>query len=229
MLRNAEVLKTTPRSIVFPWNHEGHIDVLKELQYSCYRGGKRNRLGYPIWNDGIWDVSKTYYFTAKEAIRRSRTPNNLLELAIHYGGLLHVWTHPWNMAPHGDPGTFIADSLRPFLTQAVTRRKDGNLWIATMRQIANYCEAVRSTRIHNYSRTEKAVEFVAECRVETPPYDSPPEITLKTQTASPRNKVRVFTNGVLTHAFNATWRRYGEVTFDVTFEQTRVDIRVETG
>lgn len=225
--RNAVALSTIPRSFVFPWNREGQKDVLKEAGFICYRGGAHDILGYADWDEGIWNIPKTHYLKGDDAHYERSILRRLVDLAIHRECLLHIWTHPWNLQTNGESADFVHGFMDQFFRYVALKREEGLLWVGTMGQIANYCEALRNTRISATTTRTDELRAVAECRVSSPPYDPVPKVTLKASLPARASKVEVISNGVPTHSFNASWRKFKTVHFSEAFVTPRKEIQIQ--
>lgn len=180
-----------PVSFIFPWNREGHLATLQELGFIAYRGNQQARISYPLRNKGLWDIHQTYYLSRKSPYEL-KVILKLLDLAISYGGVFHIWSHPWNLHLDGNVEKFTEKVLIPFFEHAATRRKEGSLWICTMRELANYSEARRNCQIETSIRKGNNIKLVVSCRSSDKGFDFPPTITLRIPLPKRPSVLKVF-------------------------------------
>lgn len=180
ILKCMEVLKDVKRPVtfIFPWNRLGHLPLLREYGFVTYRGNKTAKLTYPSRTQQLWDVHGTYYLVEKSA-KEVNAILGLLDSAISYGCVLHLWSHPWDLHIKGNVRKLMEKVLDPVFDYAAKKRKDGLLWICTMRELANYCEARENCSIENVNKTKDKVGFSAHCKIDDPRFDFPSSITLR--------------------------------------------------
>ena len=197
ILKCVEVLKDVkkPVTFIFPWNKLGHLPLLREYGFVTYRGNKTPKLAYPYKTQHLWDVHGTYYLVERSAEEISAI-FGLLDSAISYGCVLHLWSHPWDMHINGNVGKFMERVLDPLFSYATKKRKDGLLWICTMRELANYCEARECCRIEDVDKTKDKVSFSAYCKIDDPRFDFPPSITLQIPVPRGWKEIRVLVDDV---------------------------------
>ena len=123
------------KSFVFPGNFEGNFEALARLGFIAYRGSTNAHLAYPnkvgeVWNlPGslqLFDSSVDYHRRLARYVRK----------AIETGTLIHLSFHPSESNPSA-----IQETLVPGLRYLRGLEERGLLWIATMEEIASYCEA----------------------------------------------------------------------------------------
>jgi len=133
----------TPRSIVFPGNLVGDLDVLPKVGITTYRGhDDQYKVQYPSRSkNGLWDIRQSMQLVGKgREDRLVQIAKRLIDCAIASNAVFHLWFHPYEV----DENT-TQRALVPILEYANEMRKKGKLWIATMEEIANYCEAREKT------------------------------------------------------------------------------------
>ena len=165
-------------SFIFPNNKVNYLNLLREHTFIAYRGDMVGKLAYPSKTEGLWDIHKTYYVHEKSIYEISFILR-LIDLAINYGCVFHLFFHPWNFSLDGSPRKFAKKVLELILNYATEKQKQKRLWICTMRELANYCEARENCRIKNIDKTEDKISFSAKCKISDPRFDFPPEVTLK--------------------------------------------------
>lgn len=180
ILQCIEVVKKakSPVTFVFPWNREGHLLLLKEYGFITYRGNKTAKLAYPSKTQQLWDIHQTYFLTEKSA-REVNVILTLIDSAISYGHVLHIWSHPWNISIDQNVGRFIEKVMDPLLSYAARKRSHGSLWVCTMRELSNYCEAREACRIERINKTKDKISFSVHCMINDQRFDFPPTVTLR--------------------------------------------------
>jgi peptidoglycan/xylan/chitin deacetylase (PgdA/CDA1 family) len=131
-----------PRSLVYPFNKMGHayLDLLSEMSITAVRHrDQRVTLSYPERTpSGIYKLYESMNL---------RTPNHydyldkveiFMTKAAERHGVFHLWFHP------SDPTRLFETELLRILRFLDSQRKEGLTWIATMGEIAAYCEARES-------------------------------------------------------------------------------------
>jgi len=128
-----------PRSLVYPHNRMGHTDLLADLSITAVRYRdrlRRVRLSYPERMP-----SGVYKFYESMILRTSMNYDYLdkvklfLEEAVARRAAFHLWFHP------SDPLSVAETELLPIIRYLDSQRKEGLVWVATMAEIASYCEA----------------------------------------------------------------------------------------
>jgi hypothetical protein len=239
ILKCADLLKDVKRPVtfIFPWNKLGHLSLLRKYGFVTYRGNKTPKLTYPSKLQQLWDVPGTYYLVERSAEEVS-VIIGLLDFAISYGCVLHFWSHPWDMSINGNVRRFMGTILDPLFSHAVMKRKRGLLWICTMRELANYCEARENCCIENINETKGKISFSVHCEIEDQRFDFPPSTTLQIPVPRRWKGVRVLLDGV-EQRFDASclltkrwWNSYLFLTLsfkEPTHEVSVVEVDQENG
>ncbi|MFA5499524.1 MAG: polysaccharide deacetylase family protein [Candidatus Omnitrophota bacterium] len=171
-----EVMKTygiTPRSMVFPGNFEGHLDILSGLGIVACRSHREGiELSYPTkGTEGVWDIHTS------SPLRRARGYDFFKRAKVFIGKAIkdrlvyHIYFHP------SDDNELISNAFAKILEYADKERSSGNLWLATMKEIAGYCEARETTSIRS-SIDGNAVNIRFDTKLDQAKYGNP-DITLK--------------------------------------------------
>ena len=164
------------KTFIFPNNKVNYLNLLREYGFVAYRGDLVGKLTYPSKTEGLWDIHKTYYIHEKSIYEISFILR-LIDLAIASGCVLHLFFHPWNVSLDGSPRKFTERVLEPILDRA--NRKQEMLWICTMRELANYCEARENCKVTTYTKINGQIKMEVGCEVSDSRFDFPPEVTLK--------------------------------------------------
>lgn len=151
-----------PVTFVFPWNRYGHFDILREEGFIAYRG-KNKKLGYPLKITNLWDIHPLFYISEKN-FSYSGVLKSLVDLAIAYRAVCHIWFHPWNLEVGGDVSKFLSDTIKPLLEHVRSRRQDGKLWVCTLKDLANYCEARSSCSLICEPKS-RSINVNADCEM----------------------------------------------------------------
>jgi peptidoglycan/xylan/chitin deacetylase (PgdA/CDA1 family) len=129
----------SPRSLVYPYNNRVHayLDLLAELSIVAVRQrDKRIRLSYPertsagvykLYESLILRTSKHYDYVDKVKI--------FLSTAARRHAVFHLWFHP------SESTAVFENEFRRILQYIDSLRSTGLVWVATMGEIAAYCEA----------------------------------------------------------------------------------------
>jgi len=133
------------------------------MGFTAYRG-REKKLAYPSKNNGLWNVHPLFYLYERN-YTYSGVLKALLDLAISREAVFHLWFHPWNLEVAGDVSRYIKDTIRPLFEYADLKRKDGELWVCTLGELANYCEARSRTEVHHHER-DGSVDIGIEHRMD---------------------------------------------------------------
>jgi len=141
-----------PRSITFPYNFEGHFDVLNRMGIIAFRGYYgAPKIQYPKkTNEGLWDIHQSLLFNPLPHVDYVRKCKQLIDDAVRNTGVFHVYFHPSELNE-----SIIKKILIPVLEYACEKRKTRDLWIATMGEIARYCEAREKTKLIAEQKNEQ--------------------------------------------------------------------------
>jgi len=176
----------SPATFVFPWNRYGHFDLLKDEGFIAYRGRKR-RLGYPSKISDLWDIHPLVYISEK-SYSYSGILKALVDLAITHRALFHLWLHPWNMEAGGDVSKYLSDTLRPLFQHVKSRRQEGKLWLCTLGELANYCEARSNCTLTHFNPEDRSIIIDAKCEIKDDRFNKRQFLTLGVKI--PKNGVR---------------------------------------
>lgn len=150
-------------SFVFPYNHQGQHQILRDAGFTCFRGDaveSPSRIGRlyeqtfaaapvvqrPVQHEsGLWNVPASMFlmplagFLRSIGGRRSRRERvrRGIARAIQENTVFHLWAHPHNF--FGDGGAMIG-CLQEVLEVVVDARNCGDLECQTMATIAARCE-----------------------------------------------------------------------------------------
>ena len=129
------------RSMVFPGGTNGNYAVLAKHGFTNYRVNSKWDLFYPEKNKfGLWSLPSSatienagFGWTPEYYAKRYR---KFIDKAIKTGTVCHLWFHP-------SIDKFCLREVFPEVLEYARKKADeGDLWIATMSQMADYCEQV---------------------------------------------------------------------------------------
>lgn len=134
----AKPYKLSLKSIVFPGGTWGNITVLKKHGIQIYRKNEDFDLAYPYRDEhgllvtnssGTLEYNLAYGWTPAYYLKRLK---KYIDKAVSTGTIAHLWFHP-----SLDPS--ILETVFPaFFSYVDKKRQDGDLWIGTMDEIAEY-------------------------------------------------------------------------------------------
>jgi len=136
ILRCAGVLdlKAIPKTFVFPWNREGHFDLLKRMGFATYRG-KQRVIGAPSNEKGLWNIPPVYYVD-HNSIGAGDLINRYIDVCVRYRSVFHLWLHPWSLIERGDLAAMMETTMDPVFQHMAELRDDGLLSTSTMGEIS---------------------------------------------------------------------------------------------
>jgi len=142
--REARWLGRRLRSFVFPANFPGNFGALAACGFISFRGPPRWDLTYPAKEQGLWNIPGSLQLFDPEVDYMNRLPR-YLGAGARAGSAVHLNFHPSLLDVR-----MIDETLAPTLRLVKERERTGDAWIATMDQIASFCE----TRGRAVVRTE---------------------------------------------------------------------------
>jgi peptidoglycan/xylan/chitin deacetylase (PgdA/CDA1 family) len=134
----------SPRSLVYPYDNRVHayLDLLSALGITAVRNrDQRVRLSYPERT-----ASGVYKLYDSMMLRTARHYDYLdkvkvfLATAAKRRAVFYFWFHP------SEPSALFETEFRRIIQYIDSRRKAGLVWIATMAELAAYCEAREQLR-----------------------------------------------------------------------------------
>jgi len=141
------------RSFVFPGNFEGNFAALRENGFIAYRGGDGVDLSYPEKAHGLWNIRESLQLFDPEVDYSRRLPL-YVEAAIRAQVACHLSFHP------SEPSAAtVSGVLLPALAYLKSLEARGDIWIATMEELASYCEARSSALVREVSPLDWIVKW----------------------------------------------------------------------
>jgi hypothetical protein len=187
-----------PVTFIFPWNRIAHLNLLEKEGFIVYRGNRLPKLTYPQKTGRLWNIHGTYYLTEKSLSKMYFT-RKIIDFALAYGCVFHLWLHPWNAHVKGDVEKFVKEIFEPILAYAASKKDRKLLWICTLRELANYSAAKELCHIDSIERTKDKISFSVHCAIKNPRFDLPPSITLQIEIPSKWRDAEVYVDDVKQH------------------------------
>jgi len=188
------------RSLVYPYNNMGHAYHALLHRYGIIAVRHRDdriRLSYPERSPaGVYKIYESMNLRSASYYHYRDKAELFISHAIERGAAYHLWFHP------SDPSEVFRNEFSQILKIIQREREAGNLWAATMADLAAYCEA--RERISVQSKTENNTRTIEVRSVlDTQKYGTP-EVTLVVRTqAAPKRVQRETGNTVETLAPSA--------------------------
>jgi hypothetical protein len=141
------------RTLVYPFNIMGHqyLTLLSTLGVVAVRHRDTElALAYPERDSsGVYKIYETMGLRESKYFAQSAKALVLLEEAVKCRLCYHLWFHP------SDPTERFQTICREILEHMARLRESGDLWVATMQDLAAYCEARRTTRMESHWDSDK--------------------------------------------------------------------------
>lgn len=153
------------RSLVYPFNNMGHSyhDLLQKLGIIAVRHrDAKVRLSYPHRSaDGVYQIYESMNLRAADFYDYRDKAELFISEAVKRGAAYHLWFHP------SDPRRVFEREFYGILSIVKQHREIGNVWVATMCDLAAYCEArERITLKSSIERNKRTVEVVSSLDTE---------------------------------------------------------------
>jgi len=162
------------RSLVYPFNHMGHHyhDLLRRLGIVAVRHrDDKVRLSYPLRSAaGVYQIYESMNLRSPNLYDYRNKAELFIDHAIQHGLSYHLWFHP------SDPRPVFQKEFRQILQLIQQEREAGNVWTATMSDLAAYCEARESTSLRSTTEGGKRI-IQMQTSLDTETYGLP-DITL---------------------------------------------------
>jgi peptidoglycan/xylan/chitin deacetylase (PgdA/CDA1 family) len=130
-----------PRSLVFPRNRAeySYLPLLASAGIIAVRHREREnrvRLSYPERTpSGIYKIYESMNLRIAKHYDYLQKAKIFIRKAVERQAVYSLWFHP------SDPTAWFEPQLREILSHIDSERRSGRLWVATMRDLAAYCEA----------------------------------------------------------------------------------------
>ncbi len=146
------------RSLVYPFNNMGHhyLDLIADQNITSVRHRDPEvRLSYPERSPwGVYKLCESMNLRKGNRYDYLDKAKIFLDEAMKRNAAYHIWFHP------SDPTEIFENEFRNIIRYMARLRKQGKLWVATMRELTAYCEARERVKlaIHR-SKAEVVISF----------------------------------------------------------------------
>jgi polysaccharide deacetylase len=127
------------KSLVYPFNNMGHsyLDLLHGLGVIAVRHrDSAVRLSYPERTPaGVYKIYESMNLRSAKRYEYRDKVEIFLDRAAERTAAYHLWFHP------SDPRDVFENEFRQILEIIARERASGTVWVATMGELASYCEA----------------------------------------------------------------------------------------
>ena len=135
----------SPRSLVYPYNDMGHhyAPLLARLGLTCVRHRDPViRLSYPErLACGIYKLYESMNLRRPKYYSYIDKVRIFLDEAMERHAAYHIWFHP------SDSTELFQHEFCAIVQEIAARQRAGHLWVATMADVASYCEARERTEL----------------------------------------------------------------------------------
>jgi peptidoglycan/xylan/chitin deacetylase (PgdA/CDA1 family) len=137
-------LGLTLRSLVYPFNNMGHhyFPTLAKLGITSVRHRDRARLSYPVRSEsGVYKLYESMNLRSSNSYDYIDKARIFLDEAMKRRASYHLWFHP------SDPTEIFQREFYGITKLMSDLQKQGVFWVATMAELAAYCEARDATTL----------------------------------------------------------------------------------
>lgn len=156
-----------PRSLVFPLNIMGYkyLNILSDQGITAVRHrDQKIRLCYPErTSQGVYKIYESMNLRHTQIYEYVKKAEIFLDKAMKDRSVYHLWFHP------SDPPDLFQKEFTSICRYMAQLRDEGRLWIATMAEIASYCEARRTLEI-SIVPYENGFGLELDCRMDRERY-----------------------------------------------------------
>lgn len=180
------------RSLVYPFNNMGHSyhELLYRMGVIAVRHrDSRVRLSYPERSiDGVYKIYESMNLRMADLYDYRDKAELFIGEAVERQSAYHLWFHP------SDPRSVFEKEFYGIMSIIDQRRKAGSVWVATMGQLAAYCEARERTTLKSATDNNKTTIEVRSS-LDTEKYGAS-EVTLIMPTKEVPKSIQEKANGV---------------------------------
>jgi peptidoglycan/xylan/chitin deacetylase (PgdA/CDA1 family) len=216
-----------PTTFIFPWNKEAKFHVLENQGFTAYRS-KNRQIGYPSKKHGLWNVPPVCYLDQKTS-GSADLIKKYIDLCIVYGSVIHLWAHPWSLCVDGNMKLYFENTLEPIFQYIAKKRDNGILWVCTMNELVNYCEAHEKCGISDYKEDVRGIHFQATCRFEDRRYTNPPRVSFSFPVNGNECSVNMNDGHQLKDISITRHDGRGKLYFDLSFNKPEMLLNVHYG
>jgi peptidoglycan/xylan/chitin deacetylase (PgdA/CDA1 family) len=159
-----------PRSLVFPFNNNGHsyLYLLSILGITAIRHRDDTvRLSYPERTEsGVYKIYESMNLRRPRYYDYLEKAKMFIQEAAKQNAAFHIWFHP------SDPTEVFENEFLRIIEHIHKVREEGVVWVATMKELAAYCEAREKINL-KVKRKDNEIKVQIECPLDVEKYDSP--------------------------------------------------------
>lgn len=174
-----------PRTLVFPFNVMGyrHLNLLSQLNITAVRHRDKNiKLSYPErTSPGIHKIYESMNLRMPTKYDYLDKVKIFIREALRRQAVYHIYFHP------SDPTPIFENEFRRIIKYISDERRKGDIWVATMSELAAYCEARDDVRLEIH-RNSKETQIQIRSLLDTARYGTP-SLTLVIPVPSPPRQV----------------------------------------
>lgn len=156
-----------PRSLVFPFNKMGYsyLGVFSELGVIAVRHrDKKVRLSYPECTpSGVYKIYESMNLRSPKYYNYLDKAKIFIEEAAKRNAVYHLWFHP------SDPIQVFKREFREIIEYIYKEREKGVIWVATMGELATYCEAREKTKLR-VQNSPSQIKILFDCSLDQDKY-----------------------------------------------------------
>ncbi len=145
-----------PRSLVYPRNSMGHqyLELLGDLNITSVRHRDTAiRLSYPERSEcGVYKLYESMNLRKGNGYKYLSKAKIFLDEAMNCEAAYHFWFHP------SDPTELFENEFHDIVCCIAALRNRGEIWVATMSEIAAYCEARQKIKL-DVCRNGKSIKI----------------------------------------------------------------------
>jgi hypothetical protein len=182
------------RSLVYPFNKMGHahLDLLASLGVVAVRHRDSSiRLSYPERTpSGVYKVYETLNLRKPRLYDYVKKAALFVEEAMNRRAAFHIWFHP------SDAPEVFRDVFTPIVEHVARLRDSGSVWIATMSELAAYCEARHAVKLIVRRNGKELIVSVDDTKFDVSRYGHT-NLTLVVPCSEPPRTAVVSENGLI--------------------------------
>jgi len=155
------------RSLVYPFNNMGHhyLDLIGGLGLTAVRHrDKQVRLSYPErTSSGVYKLYESMNLRRAKHYNYIEKAVMFMEEACSRQAAYHIWFHP------SDASDVFEMEFYGIIKSMAEFQQQGKLWVATMGDLAAYCEAREQTTL-GLKRTANELKITLQCNYDVKRY-----------------------------------------------------------
>lgn len=192
-----------PRSLIYPFNNMGHrfFGILSKLGVTSVRHRDQNvRLSYPESSpEGVFKIYESMNLRSTKRYNYVDKAYLFIQRAKKRFGTYHLWIHP------SDRTEVFTHEFNEIVALLAEEHRNKKIWLATMQDIAAYCEARSRTTLKLKKTGSSSMIIDMESDYDEERYGST-EITLKIDIGNQPKSLGLKTNSGIEPVSQSRWR-----------------------